>query len=471
MSLNKDNKIIQSIILSIFDVNGPTPINIWPATLSDTDGLLIAIKTISLLMGEKIYQSGTDTEGVNYFGILPFPDLGLNGLTYFFLIPDKKARGNAKAATITILINQENSTFFYDNMKYLRIIMDATATKIQKTPDYEFYKKPMEDLREELLEYTKKLKDPFSSNRKIKILLSGLDQAGKTSFLLGVKKKYSEIIKSMPTKGVSRSSEEIFAEQNSQISVWDMGGQSKYREKYIDQSKAYLYNIDLLYYFIDVQDIIRTDESLSLYQTIIEKLVELDEYPPIVILLTKYDPDLRNSSEIQKNARKIKQNVQKSSQNFFAKVFETSIFDQWSLISAYSFGLSQLSPNRTLFRNQLKQLAHDTRSSALLLLNENGIILSDFAKDQISGRVFEISAPHFQTLYKTFKEFKMLEQDFIVSSGVTDEGKNVVFKKIKVDKYNLYLLFFLDKSSGINRINNSIGKFSENIKSIIKVYI
>lgn len=471
MSINKNSNIIKSIILSIFDDIGPTPILKWPDTINDEDGLLIAIKTISLLMGDKIYQSGTETEGINYFGILPFPDLGLNGLTYFFLIPDENARGNAKAATITVLINQENNTFFYENMKYLRILMDETASNIQKSPHIKDYQNPMNEFRKELLEYTKELKDIFSSSRKIKVLLSGLDQAGKSSFLLGVKRKYSEIIKSLPTKGVSRSNEEIFAEQNSQISVWDLGGQRKYREKYLEQSKVYLYNIDLLYYFIDVQDQDRIEESLSLYTTIIEKLIELDEFPPIIVLLTKYDPDLRDSKEIQQNAKIIKESISINSKKFFAKMFEVSIFDQWSLISAYSFGLSQLSPNRTLFRNQLKRLAQETKSSALLLLNENGIILSDYSKDQTSQRVFEISAPHFQTLYKTFKEFKMLEQDFIVSSGVTDEGKNVVFKKIKVGKYNLYLLFFLEKTSEINSINEYIGEFSKNIKSMIEIYI
>ncbi|MHA1726389.1 MAG: ADP-ribosylation factor-like protein [Promethearchaeota archaeon] len=466
-----DQNIVQSIVLSIFDENGPTPINKWPLSLSEQDALLIAIKTISLLMGDKVYQSGTDIDGMNYYGILPFPDLGLNGLTYFFLIPDKTARGNAKAATITILIRQENNTFFYDNMNYLRILMDETASKIQKIPNGTKYQKEMEQFKLELLEYTKDLKDILSSSRKIKILLSGLDKAGKTSFLLGVKKKYSEIIKSMPTRGISRTSEEIFSEQQSIISVWDLGGQKKYREKFLEQSKVYLYNIDLLYYFIDIQDGDRIEEALLLYRTIIKKLKELNEFPPIVVLLNKFDPDLKESITIRKRAEYIKNEIKTYSDTFFVKVFETSIFDHWSLISAYSFGLSQLSPNRTLFKNQLKQLAEETNSSALLLLNENGIILSDYAKDHISGKVFEISAPHFQTLYKTFKEFKMLKHDFIVSSGVTEEGKKVVFKRIKVGKYDLYLLFLLEESAEIQQFDDSLGTFSQNIKSLITMYI
>ncbi len=471
MNGKNDQNLIQSIVLSIFEENGPTFVNKWPSSLSEQDALLIAIKTISLLMGDKVYQSGTDIEGMNYYGILPFPDLELNGLTYFFLIPDKMARGNAKAATITILIREENNTFFYDNMNYLRILMDETASKIQKIPNGTKYQKEMEHFRLELLEYTKNLKEIFSSSRKIKILISGLDQAGKTSFLLGVKKKYSEIIKSTPTKGISRTSEKIFADQQSIISIWDLGGQKRYREKFLEQYKVYLYNIDLLFYFIDIQDENRIEEALLLYKTLIQKLKELNEFPSIVVVLNKFDPDLKESIPTRKRAEYIKKEIKNYSDTFFVKVFETSIFDQWSLISAYSFGLSHLSPNRTLFKNQLKQLAEETNSSAFLLLNENGIILSDYAMDQISGKVFEISAPHFQTLYKTFKEFKMLKQDFIVSSGVADEGKKIVFKRIKVGKYDLYLLFLLEKGVEIQQFDDSLRKFSQNIKSLITMYI
>ncbi len=402
------SNIIKAVVLSIFDENGPAPKIYWPHDLDESAGLLIAMKTISLLMGDATYQNGIGSEGVNYFGILPFPDLKLNGLTYFFLIPDVNARGKALAATITVLIEEENKVFFYENMKYLRIIIDKAATQIQNNKQYSEREIIMDEIREELFEFANELKDPFSTKRHIKILLTGLDKSGKTSFMHGIRRKYSEIIKSMPTKGVERSEETIFEEQNSQISVWDCGGQEKYRERYLDQSKVYLYNIDLMFYFIDIQDVERIEEALNLFRTILKTIIELDEFPPIVVCLNKFDPDLKGSKEIFKHLEIIADAIQDNSDKFFIKIFQTSIFDHWSLITAYSFGLGQLSPNRELFRNQLKKFAKKTNSDAVLLLNENGIILSNFSKTDVSEKVFEISAPHFQTLYKTFKEFKLL---------------------------------------------------------------
>lgn len=464
-------EIIKSIVYSLFDDDGPTPIIYWPEDLDESARLLVAMKTISLLMGDSVYQNGTTIEGINYFGILPFPDLKLNGLTYFFLIPDKAARGNAKAATITILIEETNKIFFYENMKYLRVIIDNTATKILARNTLEENKAIMNQLKKDLLEFTNELKDPFSIKRQLKILFTGLDRAGKTSFLLAVKKRYSEIIKTLPTKGVSRTEEKLFEEQNSQISIWDLGGQKKYREKFLEQGKVYLYNVDLLFYFIDVQDTERIKESVSLFQNILNSLKNLDEFPPIVVCINKFDPDLKKSREIKKNIEYITNEIGKSSHTFFIKIFQTSIFDHWSLISAYSFGLSRLSPNRELFRNQLRLFSDKVNSDAILLLNENGIILSNYSKSDIANKVFEISAPHFTTLYKTFKEFKILKKDFIVTSGISEQSKKIVFQKINVDNYNLYLLLFMEKALRVEKIEKSLPNLTKNLRELIKTYI
>ncbi|MFX1572550.1 MAG: ADP-ribosylation factor-like protein [Promethearchaeota archaeon] len=467
----ENSPIIKAIVLSIFDENGPSPHIVWPEDLKQEAGLLIAMKTISLLMGDSTYQNGEETDGVNYFGILPFPDLKLNGLTYFFLIPEPKARGQALAATISILIDDENKVFFYENMKYLRIIIDKTASQIQNVKKVDERKEIMDNFREELFEFSKELKDPYSARRQIKILLTGLDKAGKSSFLFGIRRQYSEIIKALPTKGVERTEESIFEEQNSTISIWDLGGQKKYRERFLEERKVYLYNVDLIFFFIDIQDLERMNEALDLFSKILDSLIELEEYPPIILCLNKFDPDLKGSKDIFKSLELIADEIKKNSERFFIKIFQTSIFDHWSLISAYSFGLSQLSPNRELFKNQLKKFAKKTNSDAILLLNENGIILSNYSKSDISEKVFEISAPHFQELYKLFKEFKLLKQDFIISSGMVDQSKKVIFKKITVDKYNLYLLMFMKKSLELEKIERNLPDFSKNLVEIIYTYI
>ena len=96
---------------------------------------------------------------------------------------------------------------------------------------------------------------------------------------------------------------------------------------------------------------------------------------------------------------------------------------------------------------------------------------SNFSREDVPSRLFEISAPHFQVLYKTFKEFKLLKQDFIVSSGITDESKKVIFKKIRVDKYNLYLLLFLQEFNDIEKIELNLPDFSNILVDLMKTFI
>lgn len=467
----KEGDLIQAIVLSEFGEEGPTPTVTWPNSMEQDSCLLISMKTISLLMGDATYQNSHDIEGINYFGVIPFPDLGLTGLTYFFLDPDPNARGKARATTITVLVPNKKRTFLYENMKFLRVTIDSAATKIQQTQDHEKYEQYIDSLREELLDFVDKIESPFSFKRKVKVVFAGLDQAGKSSFLLGVKKQFSEIIKQMPTKGVDRTPEDLLSESNSTVIIWDLGGQEQYLDKYFEQSKLYLYNIDLLFFFVDIQDEERFKESLALYRRIIRTLREFDEFPIIVVCLNKYDPDLKDSESIQENTDYLKSKIKDLSEEFFVKTFKTSIFSQWSLVSAYSFGLNQLSPNKEVFRRQLKLFANKTKADALLLLNENGIILSNYSKDSISQKVFEISAPHFQTLYETFKEFKLLEKDFIISSGVMKESKKLVFKRIKVDKYNLYLLILVEEQVDIKQIENNLPELSENLIELKNTYL
>ena len=216
-----------------------------------------------------------------------------------------------------------------------------------------------------------------------KLILVGLDNAGKTSILLSLKgiKNLRKFASVNPTRG---SDTATFIAFDAGYNIIDLGGQEAYRNTHLKNFKQHLIGTNKIIYVIDIQDEERVKESLNLYFRIIELMKQLDEAPPIVFCLNKYDPDLKESKKIKKSMKNIIQDVEKGTQGFFIKIFETSIFNHWSLISAYSYGLSQLSSNRELFKNQLKQFAKKTNSDAILLLNENGIILSNFSKSDIS---------------------------------------------------------------------------------------
>ena len=137
--------------------------------------------------------------------------------------------------------------------------------------------------------------------QKKKILLFGLDNAGKTSMLTALAEKYSAIKKLLPTRGLVRQSIDLFGYD---VMSFDMGGQSDYREGYFDKADMYFgTGGDVVLYCIDIQDTERYDESLDYFKKILDTYKTYDYIPPILIVFTKFDPDLSGDEDLSLNIR------------------------------------------------------------------------------------------------------------------------------------------------------------------------
>jgi len=166
-----------------------------------------------------------------------------------------------------------------------------------------------------------------------KVLVCGLDSAGKTSLLskFGGRLGISDMIATHPTKGVVRMK---FGSTNLNLFIWDLGGQLEYRERYLSNPEQYFIELDLLMFVIDVQDPHRFEESLQYFDKIIDSIIMLEETPYILIFIHKYDPDLKNDPKILLNIELIKDNlnelIKSKKLEFDIEIYLTSIY---SLIS------------------------------------------------------------------------------------------------------------------------------------------
>lgn len=166
-----------------------------------------------------------------------------------------------------------------------------------------------------------------------KILVAGLDEAGKTATLskFGGRLGISETIATHPTKGVVRMK---FGSTNVNLYIWDLGGQEEYRERYLSNPEQYFIELDLLLYVIDVQNPERFDESLDYFGKILESIVMLEENPYILVFIHKYDPDIKNDPKIQLNIELIKDTLnellQSKNYNFDIEIYLTSIYSMIS---------------------------------------------------------------------------------------------------------------------------------------------
>ena len=174
----------------------------------------------------------------------------------------------------------------------------------------------------------------------LKVVISGLDNAGKTSILTALDKKYDfqkDIVQLKPTIRVEYHKMNFL--RNNTI-FWDMGGQDQYREIYINYQDVYFDATDLLIYVIDIQDTERFENSLEYLNEILTYFTESKMDVPLIITFHKYDPDLRGNTEILQNIDELRGILLEKYSNFKILFQQTSIYDIISIVQLVSYGLS-----------------------------------------------------------------------------------------------------------------------------------
>ncbi|MHA1648184.1 MAG: hypothetical protein ACTSVL_11470, partial [Promethearchaeota archaeon] len=165
----------------------------------------------------------------------------------------------------------------------------------------------------------------------------------------------------------------------------------------------------------------------------------------------------------------LKKKFSELSKGFTTFFYNTSIFDAYSLNKSFSEGISSLSPNREIFAAQLKWFSSKLNAQAMLLLNENSLILSDYAIDKEIEIVSEISAPHFQNLFRTFTDFKLITKN---QATWMMEDSIILFNHFILDDNSLYLLTLAKNGDNITKkFEKNFPKFKERIKLLIQTYL
>ena len=493
------SSIIKGFVFSVYGELGPAPIYCFPNYYTESElkevskepkkeeGLIltmrditqISIKNLSLFISDKIVSQEKDLQKIQYFAILPYPDFNTTSLTYFHFI--RLNSEHPVATAFSILVEENSRSFLYNNMNRIKPVI------------YEFFKSfdinidknypPREDIEHlfhdlllsSIIEIEKSPSTPITTHRKMKILFCGLDDSGKTSFLLSVDRKYSKLIGLKPTAGASIKSIEALG---ATIFLWDLGGQYVFRKKYINKAEIYLYEADLLFYFIDINNRIRFEESIEYLQSLKNVLNKFNQNTPIIYVLSKGDSDIIKTLEIKENIEFIKKKLSKISPDEPLEIYITSIFQIFTILRAFSSGISKLSPNRDLINHNLKNFSLTTNSYLTLLLSVDGLVLADFYSTEAMEltkipkpevmNVFEVTAPQFTILFKIFAKFKALQKEeaiFKVADSV------ILFKKIQIEENNMFLLFLVENEKNKKIINKHLSEFLDQTKDLLLRYI
>lgn len=301
--------------------------------------------------------------------------------------------------------------------------------------------------------------------KSLKIIFAGLDDGGKTSILYSLNQKKYTIEGLKPTLGIERVSMNVL---DCCFNEWDLGGQEKYRKQYLENVKTF-FDTDLLFYVIDIANPDRFAESLNYYRNIIEILKAQDPKPSIIILLNKNDRFAEINTEILQD---LQNNILNFSEDYKIEFFRTSIFDPQTLMSAFSHGIIKLSKKTGELNNQLKAMAQETFSDALLLVEANGFILGDYAKDEFSRKmamaVYNNLIGAFSYMYKTMAETEKPERILI-----DWEDKGYAFLGItEIEDHQFFYIKYTNNPRKVVQkfVLRALINSSKQIRSLIKSY-
>merc|ERR1712070_1026669 len=127
-----------------------------------------------------------------------------------------------------------------------------------------------------------KVLDRIVSKQAMKMVMVGLDAAGKTTVLYNL--KLGEVVTTMPTIGFNVETVEY---KNISFTVWDIGGQDKIRKLW----RYYYQNTQGLIFVVDSNDRDRIEDA----REELMKMLSEDEMRDAVLLVLANKQDLPNS--------------------------------------------------------------------------------------------------------------------------------------------------------------------------------
>ncbi|XP_063721261.1 ADP-ribosylation factor 3-like [Symsagittifera roscoffensis] len=125
----------------------------------------------------------------------------------------------------------------------------------------------------------------FLGKKSMRILMVGLDAAGKTTVLY--KLKLGEVVTTIPTIGFNVETVEY---KNISFTVWDVGGQDRIRPLW----RHYFQNTQGLIFVVDSNDRERINEA----REELKKMLEEDELRDAVLLVFANKQDLPNAYSV-----------------------------------------------------------------------------------------------------------------------------------------------------------------------------
>lgn len=311
------------------------------------------------------------------------------------------------------------------------------------------------------------------SQKFFKILFLGLDNAGKTSFLLSLENKYSQLHSLRPTKGLYKYEYKILGFS---INLLDFGGQKLYREEFFKKPENFLAT-DLLFYIIDIQDRHRFGENIEFFEKLLAEFEKNDVNPEIIICFHKSDPDVIADKEsyVHQNIEMAQKLFKNRSGEREIEFFQTSIYDYSSLIRAYSAGLLKIFKDFTkLIKTIFDDFINKTNANSICLLDQDALILYKYYDEKSKAPdMSEIIGTNIAQMSE-----KLVSYGFGYPNSIEINLNGwSFFKTFEVDdpitsgKKRFYLIIYTPDSDNFETINQLLPNFTLTILNTLTSFL
>jgi GTP-binding protein EngB required for normal cell division len=316
-------------------------------------------------------------------------------------------------------------------------------------------------------------KKPETKKQK-KILLIGLDNAGKTSIVQLVVKKMTDALSTTPTKTVERSDLEILGQQ---IVIHDLAGQKKSRKKYLE-NLTYFEATDVLIFVLDLQDRDRYDTALDYFDKVLGQLDQLKITPLLYAFLHKFDggylEDYKDvKTRVQLEYDQIKDqfiDIAKKHGRELEDALRTSIKDEWGCFVAFNRVWISVVPKAESMQKFIEKLVGENPEIGVaMLLDQKGTVLAKAIQpiegenmDTIVG-VASRSVPLLLDWQHTIDHNKITEHE---SAIVEVEGHAIMIRRVESAEETLYLLLYAVAGS-YKTLQERLGRITFTLETII----
>ncbi len=274
-----------------------------------------------------------------------------------------------------------------------------------------------------------------SGEKPEKIILAGIENAGKTSLLRAFENKFTcedSTSGHAPTLGLKKGYLSI---ANQKFVRWELGGQEKFRQEYLQNKEVYFSNLKMLYFVIDIQDKGTIPTAIVYLHEIISYLDQNKKDLPVVVLLNKYDDNWSTDIDLNANIVQTQFAIQDAIGAHRVHFFLTSALHPESVLHAFSQTLTQVLPPLGIIRDLLQDLANQYSLLGVYLLNADGLTIAEHLKPGL-----------------TVQEKKLLAT-----------AKNMAIRKIC--ERNLDHIRFIDEAFNEGPLYSEIRAFPEDTKT------